>query len=76
MSYAKDYHQQVKEAFQDPNSKDSVGHSLESGNWVFWKCHQRKTTLKPYKKALYQVFFITDTAVKLEDIDPGYTSRT
>ena len=32
MSYAKACHQQVKEAFLDPNSKDLVGHSLEPGD--------------------------------------------
>ena len=29
MSYAQAYHQQVKEAFLDPNSKDPLGHRLE-----------------------------------------------
>ena len=30
-------HQRDKEAFPDSNLKDPVGHSLELGNWVFWK---------------------------------------
>lgn len=32
MSHDKAYHQQVKEAFLDPNSKDPDGHSL-AGAW-------------------------------------------
>lgn len=55
MSYDKVYHQQVKEAFQDPNSKDPSSHSLEPGDWVFWKHHQRKTLLEPHSKRSYQV---------------------
>lgn len=34
MSYVQAYYQQDKEAFPDPNSKDTVGPSLEPGDWV------------------------------------------
>ena len=34
MSYAQTHHQQVKEAFPDPNLTDPVGHSLEPGDGV------------------------------------------
>ena len=37
MFYGQTYHQQVKEAFPEPNLKDPVGHSQEPGDWVFWK---------------------------------------
>lgn len=32
VSYAKIYHQQVKETLSDPNSKGPVGHGLEPGH--------------------------------------------
>ena len=36
MCHAKAYHQQVKKkAFPDSNSKDSVGHSVVPGDWIF-----------------------------------------
>lgn len=34
-SYAQVCHQQVKEAFPDPGSKEPIGHSLKPGDWVF-----------------------------------------
>lgn len=37
MFYTQAYRQQDKEAFQDSSLKDPVDHSLELGNWVFWK---------------------------------------
>ena len=54
LSYTKDYHQQVQKDFKDPNSKESVGHSLEpgigySGNIV------RETILEPHWKRPYQI---------------------
>lgn len=39
MFYTQAYRQQDKEAFQDSSLKDPVDHSLELGNWVFWKWH-------------------------------------
>ena len=75
-SYAKVYHQQVEEVFPDLNSKDPVGHSLEPGDWVFWKHHQRKTALKPHWKGPYQVVLTPDIAVKLEGIEPWYISHS
>lgn len=50
ISYAEAYHQQIKKALPDPNSEDSVGHSTEPGDCVFWKHHQRKTALEPSQK--------------------------
>lgn len=35
MSYAKGYHQQVKETSLDPNSKDLIGHRQKPGDYVF-----------------------------------------
>ena len=66
MPYAQAYHQQVKEAFLDPNSRNPVGHSADPGAWVFWRHHQRKIALKPHWKGSYQVLSTTDTAAKLE----------
>lgn len=43
MSYSKSYHPQVKGTLPDPDSK---GHTLERGDWVFWKHRQRKTILE------------------------------
>ena len=68
MSYTQAYHQQVKEAFQDPNLKDPAGHSLEPGDRVFWKHHQRKTDLKLHWEGPYQMLPTTDTAAELEGI--------
>ena len=51
--YAKTY-QQVTEDFPDPNPEGSVGHSLEPGEWIFWKHHQRKTAFKSYWEGLTQ----------------------
>ena len=68
MSYIQAYHQQAKEDFLDSNLKDSVGHSPESGDWVFWKHHQRKTALELQWKRPYQVFQTIDTAAKLQGI--------
>lgn len=45
MTYAKIYYPQVKYAFSHVSSKDPVSHSLEPGDWVFWKFHQWKTAL-------------------------------
>lgn len=44
---------QVREVFLDLNSKDPFGHSLEPGDWVYWKCHQRKTALESHWSGLY-----------------------
>ena len=68
LSYAQAYYQQVKDTVPDSNLKDPVGHSLETGDWVFWKHHQRKTALKPHWKGPYQVLLTTDTATELEGI--------
>ncbi len=53
-------------AFPVPNSNDPVNHSLEPGDWVFWKQHKRKTALEPHCKGPSQVFLTTDTNGKLE----------
>ena len=68
MYYAQAYHQQVKEGFQVPSSKDSVGYSIEPGGRVFWPCHQKKTALKPQWKAPFQELLTTDIATELEGI--------
>lgn len=47
MSYTQACHQQIKEAFLDPNSKNPVGSILEPSDRVFWKHHQRETALGP-----------------------------
>lgn len=48
--------------------KGLVGHTLEPGNWVFWK-YQRKTALEPHYKGTYQVFLTTDPATKLKGME-------
>ena len=66
-SYAQACHQQVKEVFPDSNSGVLVGHNLEHGDWVFWKCYQTKRVLELHWKGPYQVLLTTDTSSKLED---------
>ena len=69
MSYTQAYHQRVKKAFLDSNLKDPFSHTLEAGDQVFCKCHQRKTVLKPdWKEAYWKVLMTTDTAAETEGI--------
>lgn len=60
----------VKKSFPDLNSKDPIGHSVEPGDQVFWKHHQRKTITNPHWKRPYQVLLTDDSAAKLEGIEP------
>ncbi|VFV47792.1 Hypothetical predicted protein, partial [Lynx pardinus] len=59
----------VKKASPDPNSKDPIGQSVEPGDWVFWKRHQRKTITEPRWKRPYQVLPTSDCAAKLVGIE-------
>lgn len=46
MCYAETYHQQVRKAFPDSNSKDPIGHSVVPDDWAFQNWHHRKSVLR------------------------------
>ena len=60
----------IKKAFQDSNLKDPVGHSLEPPDWIFWKHHQRKTSLEPCRKVSCQLLLTAENAAELQGIEP------
>ncbi|KAM9138980.1 uncharacterized protein ACDP82_008604 [Pangshura tecta] len=60
----------VKEAL--PRDPVQPCHSLEPGDWVYIKIHQRKTALAPCWKGPFQVLLTTNTAVKCQGL-PGWT---
>ncbi|XP_077924723.1 uncharacterized protein LOC118536288 [Halichoerus grypus] len=64
------YHQQIKEALLNPISRDPVGHSLEPGNRVFWKCHQRRTASLCLMGRELPKCSRTQSTAKLEHIEP------
>lgn len=52
MFYAQACHQQVKEGFLDPSSKDPVGYNVGPDDWVFWKRYQEDSPQVPLEGSL------------------------
>ncbi|XP_053902493.1 cytosolic phospholipase A2 gamma-like isoform X2 [Malaclemys terrapin pileata] len=70
MKCVKSFYTQVKEAL--PKDPVQPCHSLEPGDWVYIKVHQRKTALAPCWKGPFQVLLTTNTAVKCQGL-PTWT---
>ncbi|CAM4682569.1 unnamed protein product [Lepidochelys kempii] len=66
MKCVRSFYTQVKEVL--PKDPEQPCHSLEPGDWVYIKIHQRKTTLTPCWKGPYQVLLTTNTAVKCQGL--------
>lgn len=52
MCYAQAYHQQVKEAFPDPNSKDTLYYSLEPGDGILEVSSEEESSQAPLEGTL------------------------
>lgn len=48
MFYHQACHQQVKDIFPDPSSKDPVVYSLDPSDQIFCNRHQKNTAFEPH----------------------------